>query len=102
MLRRAWQFLTDDHVVGTTPEVHRHFLRCENCGRVFMHFWGCKEAHERGRLGCPCGGIKARIAAIPEWLAAYYVITRYLWRKVLLRKRYWDPRFPSRVTHAES
>lgn len=96
MEMRWWSWLWSDRVVFTTPEVHRYFLRCEGCRRVFCHYWGCKEADEAGRVGCPCGSQKARIAAIPEWLAAYYVLSRFLVRKLILRKRYWDPRFPAR------
>ena len=102
MLQRVWTWLTYDHVVGTSPEVHRHFLRCENCGRTFRHYWGCREPDETGRIGCPCGGMKARIVALPEWKAAYFVIGCYVWRKLIRGRRYWDPRFPTRDTHVEA
>jgi hypothetical protein len=102
MLTRAWIWLTDDHVLWTSPEVHRHFLRCDGCGRIFRHYWGCKEPHERGRIGCRCGGAKARIVHIPEWRAAWLVLSCYAWRKLILRKRYWDPRFPTRDEHVEA
>lgn len=100
-MTRLWHWLTDTHVVFTSPEVQRVFLRCDSCRRVFCHYWGFKEAHEGGRMGCPCGGIKARPCQIPEWQAAYYVLSRLLVRKLLLRKRYWDPRFPLRMSHAD-
>lgn len=96
LLRRAWTWLTDDHVVGTTPGVARYFSRCDACKRVFMNYWAIKPHNEPGRVGCPCGGVKVRIVHIPEWQAAYYVVTRYLWRKLILRRRYWDPRIAER------
>lgn len=83
-------------MVLTTPEVARYFLRCDSCGRVFMHYWACKPANEPGRVGCPCGGLQVRQAVLPEWQAAYYVLTRYVWRKLILGRTYWDPRMAER------
>lgn len=101
-IHRAWTFLTDDRVVGATPDVARYFLRCETCGRVFMHFWGCKAVGEKGRTGCRCGCMRARIAAIPEWQAALLLGVCYVWRRVIQKRQHWDPRMPVRRVHVES
>lgn len=101
-IRRAWTWLTDDHVVGASPGVARHFLRCERCGHLFMHFWGCKEPHEAGRVGCRCGSVRAGIVRLPEWQAACVLLGCYVWRRLLQRKRFWDPRMPSREVHVDA
>ncbi len=88
--------MTDDHPVFTTPGVARTFLRCGTCGRVVMHYWVCKGVGQPGRTGCPGGGVHVRCARIPEWKAAYYVLSRLVWRKWLLGRTYWDPRMPER------
>lgn len=95
-LRQFWTWVTDDHAVFTTPEVARTFLRCGSCTRVVMHYWVCRGVGEPGRTGCPCGGVHVRPTRIPEWKAAYYVLSRYLVRKLLLKRTYWDPRMPER------
>lgn len=82
--------------VWSSPDVARTFLRCDGCGRIFMHYWACKLAHEPGQVGCRCGGKQARDTQLPEWQAAYYVLSRYVWRKLILRRTYWDPRLPTR------
>jgi len=96
-LKRFWTWLTDDHAVFTTATVERHFLRCGTCGRVVPHYWVCKPVGDTGRVGCTCGGIHVRQARIPEWRAAYYVLSRYVVRKLILGKVYWDPRMPTRL-----
>jgi hypothetical protein len=98
-LTRLWRWLTDDHVVLTDPAVERYFARCTACGRVWMHYWACVTAEDRRRgrrVGCPCGNLRCRIVVLPEWQAAWYVLSRWLWRRVLRRERYWDPRLPAR------
>jgi len=95
-LATFWTWLTDSHTVFTTPEVDRRFLRCDSCGRTVMHYWVCKPVGEPGRAGCPCGGIHVRTAHIPEWKAAWFVLSRLVVRKWLLGKPYWDPRMPER------
>ncbi len=92
-----WKYRPDGIAVFSTSEVGRTFLRCSACGRVVMHYWVCKAVGETGRTGCPCGGIHVRSTRIPEWRAAYYVLSRLVWRKWLLRKPYWDPRMPERT-----
>lgn len=82
--------------VFASDDVARDFLRCRGCGRVFMHYWACKPATEPGQVGCRCGGREARLTLLPEWQAAYYVISRYVVRKLILRRTYWDPRLPTR------
>lgn len=96
LLIRAWTWISDDHVVFATPEVARTFLRCDSCGRVFMHYWACKPASEPGQVGCPCGSRQARTTRVPEWQAAWLVLSRYVWRKLVLKRTYWDPRMPIR------
>lgn len=103
MFQRAWTWLTDDHVVLANGTAMRHFMRCDTCGRVFFHFWGCAEAGEKAQLGCrSCGGIRARMARLPEWQAAVLVLSCYVWRKLIKGKTYWDPRMPTRVTHVDA
>ena len=97
----AWfEWLTDTRsnrfVVFTTPGVARTFLRCTSCSRIVMHYWVCKGLSDPGRNGCPCGGVHVRSTRIPEWRAAYYVLSRLVWRKWLLKRTYWDPRMPER------
>jgi hypothetical protein len=101
-LRQAWVWLIDEHVVGASPEVQRHFLRCDGCGRLFFHFWGCKEPGEGGRVGCPCGSVTSRLTRIPEWRAALLLGACYVWRRVIRGRRFWDPRMPSRRAHVDA
>lgn len=92
----CWRPPTVGAAALSQPEVARDFMRCTTCGRVFMHYWACKPAGEPGRIGCPCGSREARTCLIPEWQAAYYVLSRYVVRKLVLRRQYWDPRLPCR------
>lgn len=94
-LTAFWTWLTDDHVVFSEPGIDRVFARCTMCGRVFMHYWGCvtKEDRLKGRrVGCPCGGLKMRIAPVPFWQQAWFVLSRYVWKKLIRKDPYWDPR----------
>lgn len=95
MLQRFWRWLMDDHVIFTEPNLERYFARCTSCGRVFHHYWGCVTAADREkgrRVGCPCGGTKMRLCNIPVWQQAWFVCSRYVWRKLIRREVYWDPR----------
>ncbi len=96
-MRRFWAWLTDDHVVGTDPQVARFFMRCHSCARVYRHYWGCIPPGETGRMGCTCGSVRASIAHIPEWQAACLLAWCFITRRLLLRKTYWDPRMPART-----
>jgi len=101
MLTRFWTWLTDDHVVLASGTAWRHFMRCDTCGRVFYHFWGCTE--DASAIGCRhCGGIRARMCRLPEWHAAWLVLSCYVWRKLIRRKTYWDPRMPTRKVHQDA
>lgn len=91
-----WKYRPDGIAVFSTPDVSRTFLRCRSCGRVVMHYWVSKRVGDTGRTGCPCGGIHVGPARIPEWQAAWYVLSRLVWRKWLLKKPFWDPRMPER------
>jgi hypothetical protein len=95
----VWTWLRDDHVVGTSPEIARYFLRCQSCQRIYRHYWGCvtaAEARAGERVGCKCGTMKAGITVIPEWQAALFVSACFIWRKLIRKKLYWDPRMPAR------
>lgn len=96
MLVKAWTWLTDDHVIGTTPDVERYFMRCDTCRRVYRHYWGCIPPGEKGQMGCTCGSVKARMAQIPSYHAAWLLLWCYVTRRLILRKTYWDPRMPAR------
>lgn len=96
-LATCWRPPQTGAALFASADVTRDFLRCDGCGRVFMHYWACKPAAEPGRIGCVCGGKQARTTLLPEWQAAYYVLSRYVVRKLLLRRTYWDPRLPGRT-----
>jgi len=96
VLLQYWTWLTDDRTAFASADVARDFFRCTTCRRVFMHYWACKPAGEPGRVGCRCGGKEARMVLIPEWHAAWLVLSRYVWRKLICGRTYWDPRFPAR------
>ena len=95
-LKRFWTWLSDDHAVFTSPGVSRTFLRCSSCHRIVMHYWVCKGVGQTGRTGCPCGGVHVCSTRIPEWQAAWFVLSRFVVRKCLLKRPYWDPRMPER------
>ena len=93
----VWKYRPDGVALFSTPEVSRVFLRCKSCQRVVMHYWVCKPVGDTsGRVGCPCGGIHMAPSRIPEWKAAWFVLSRLVWRKWVLKKTYWDPRMPER------
>lgn len=84
----------------TRYAVNRYFSRCTTCGRVFCHYWGCvtaKDREEGRQVGCLCGGMEMRVCKLPTWQEAYFLLSRYLWRKVWKRETYWDPRVIERV-----
>lgn len=90
------EFFSRDYVAGTTPGVTRAFMRCKSCHAVYRHYWGCIPPGEKGQIGCKCGGTLAGFARLPEWQAAWWVISCYVWRKLILKKTFWDPRMPIR------
>lgn len=101
-LRHLWLLLTfrTGPVLFQSPNTERYFARCTGCGRVFMHYWACVTAADRQqgrRVGCPCGCMKMRITNIPVWQQAWFLFSRYLWRKLIWRERFWDPRLVSKV-----
>lgn len=91
-------WLTVGEQIGVQPGQARMFTRCLQCGRVFPHWWASATAaevkHERkGRIGCSCGGLRIQPCLIPAWQSIYWFIVRgWLIRKVLFRRRLWDPR----------
>lgn len=93
---KVWTWLTDDHVVGTDPTIARFFMRCQQCGRIYRHYWGCIPPGETGQIGCRCGSLKAGLTRVPEWQAAWLLLCCYVWRRLVLKKTYWDPRMPAR------
>ena len=99
-IKRAWIWLVDDHVILADPHTERWFARCTACGRVFMHYWACVTAADRAKgrqVGCKCGNLRFRITQdLPVWMQAWFVLSRYLWRKVIKKERYWDPRMAAK------
>lgn len=105
-LRYFWAVITFNtgRVLFTDSTTERYFSRCISCGRVFMHYWGCVTAADREKgkqIGCKCGGMKFRIINLPKWQQAWFLFSRYIWRKLILKERYWDPRMPARVKNEE-
>lgn len=79
-----------------TPETGRVFVSCRDCRRLVPHYYLADQ--RRAKLGCPrCGGLYFRPVQISEWRAAWFVLSRLVWRKVVTRQRQWDPRMPMRV-----
>jgi len=104
LLHEVWKGLADpDYVIFGSDSVNRYFARCTTCGRVFLHYWGCVSAadREKGRqVGCKCGGMEMKVCILPEWQQAYFLFSRYLWRKVIKNETYWDPRIAERSSRA--
>lgn len=104
LLREIWNgLLNPDHVLFSVPGVNKYFARCTTCGRVFMHYWGVVTADDRAKgrqVGCVCGGSEMKVCNLPTWQQAYFLFSRYLWRKLIRNERYWDPRVLERV-HAK-
>jgi hypothetical protein len=103
LLRELWKGFTDPaHVLFASEGGNRYFARCTSCGRVFMHYWGCVTAADRqkGRqVGCKCGGVKMRVCILPTWQQAWFLLSRYVWRKIVKQETYWDCRILEK-THA--
>lgn len=99
-LKQCWQWLTDEHVIFTSSTVHRHFARCLGCGRIYCHYWGCVTAVDRAkgrRVGCKCGCLHMRISQVPFLVQAWFVLSRYVWRKLIKKETFWDPRIAAYV-----
>jgi len=80
-----------------TPEVGRFFLGCRRCARVVPHYRCYGSQAEPGMGRCRCGFYEYSPMAIPEWKAAWWVLSRLVWRKWILKRDMWDPRIPVRV-----
>lgn len=105
-LHNLWLVLTfrAGPVLFTTPGVERYFARCTACGRVFMHYWGCVTADDRAKgrqVGCKCGNLKMRISHLPVWQEGWFLLSRYVWRKLIRRQAFWDPRMAQYVNSKE-
>lgn len=91
-------WITRGPQVSCPPNQIRAFTTCIQCRRVFPHWWAsmnAAEAKERGFLGCKCGGIRLQPQIIPAWQSVWWFVVRgWLIRKVIFRKRVWDPRMP--------
>lgn len=84
---------------GKTRVLERQFAICGKCHRLFPHWWGnmtAAEQRRRGFIGCACGGTRLDIAIIPGWKAALWMAYGLIWRRLIRRKRLWDPRVPIR------
>jgi len=110
MLERLWQWfkkwfldgwLTSGPQIDTPDHLVKAFARCNGCGHIWPH-WRSNitgEELKSGKvrpLGCRhCGGTHLRPCIIPSWESLWWFLVRgKLIRKVLLRKRLWDPRIP--------
>src|SRR5688572_18125666 len=91
-------WITEGPQVACPPDQVRAFARCLQCRRVFPHWWAymkAEEAKKRGKIGCPCGGMKLQPCIIPAWQAVWWFVVRgVVVRKLVLRKSNWDPRIP--------
>lgn len=83
-------------VAFTTPDVGRIFLACERCGRVVPHYKVYAARTATSWRSCPCGHGVYRYRHLPEWQAAWWVLSRYVWRRLVCRQASWDPRVPVR------
>jgi hypothetical protein len=91
-------WLTHGPQIGCPANQVRSFACCVTCGRVFPHWWAtmtAAEAKQRGYLGCRCGSVRLQPVYIATWKSVWWFCVRgWLIRKVMLRKRVWDPRLP--------
>lgn len=95
LLCELWACWRDPNRVFFSDPYERYFARCTSCGRVFMHYWACvsrEHREKRLQVGCPCGGTRMRIGNLPQWQQVWFMLSRYVWRKVVKRQTYWDPR----------
>ena len=96
-------WLTTGHQVACSPGQIRAFTMCLTCNRVFPHWLAsmtASEAKRRGKIGCACGGMKIQPVILPWYKSVWWFLVRgWLIRKLILRKRLWDPRLP--VLHKE-
>lgn len=96
-LRHAAGVLTGRHAIGASEDVGRVFFLCRDCRRVIPS-WNLIQARRSEPIGCRCGGSFFVPRNISEWHAAYWVVVRgFLWRRVVQRRRDWDPRVPDRT-----
>lgn len=93
-------WLTTGPQIATPPGITKMFCRCHECRRVWPHWYSNMTREEfrtqsRTHLGCPCGSLKLAPCYLPAYLSVWWFVVRgYLVRKVLLKKRVWDPRIP--------
>lgn len=74
-------------VTEYTPGVGRVFLVCRECQRVVPYY---RVYGPKAHMGCPhCANDTYRIARIPEWKAALWLLWGYV-------SRQGDPRMPIR------
>lgn len=83
-------------VAFATPGVDRIFIACDRCGRVMPHYRAYPPLDEPASGRCVCGTGVYRYAHLPEWQAAWWVLSCYVWRRLLRGKAQWDPRIPMR------
>ena len=94
-------WLTEGPQFHTPPELHKSFARCHGCGAIWPHWWSNVTAEEfkTGKprpIGCQkCGNSRLFPCLIPAWKSVWWFFVRgMLIRKVILKKRLWDPRIP--------
>lgn len=101
LVREVWKGLFDSqHVLFSVPNINRYFARCTTCGRVFMHYWGIVTAADRAKgrqVGCVCGASEMKVCKLPVWQQAWFLLSRYIWRKLVRREVYWDPRVAEKL-----
>lgn len=103
MLIKLWQWWTDDRPIFAEPGVDRYFPACESCGRL-RAYYHILARDGRGMTCRRCGSRKVVMRGVgpmgvPSWYAAWWMISAYVWRRLILRKAHqqdWDPRMPYR------
>lgn len=97
-------WLTEGPQLDATPDLPRYFCVCHSCGALWPHWWSNVTSDElkgekRRNLGCrKCGTFKMHPAIIPAWKSVWWFYFRgKLVRKVIQKKRLWDPRMPVRA-----
>ena len=88
--------LKNEIILGSTPGVGRLFMACDMCGRI-VPLWRLVATADRKksyRMGCKCGSGQMRFTWVPFWKGLSILTGAYLWRRVILRYKNWDPRIP--------
>ena len=77
----------------------RAFAHCHHCHKVYPHWFAsmtAAEAKQRGYIGCGhCRSLRIQPVILPAWQSIWWFVIRgWLIRKVIFKRRLWDPRMP--------